>query len=86
MLDNENSKTTSKISEELDINYKTAFRWRHKFLLSLSNVDTIELSEETEMDKIYLPFTVKGVIGKEKFEVYIAPVYPKNVEIYVIEL
>lgn len=80
MLDNERSKTTSKISEELDINYKTAFRWRHKFLSSLNNVNNIELSEETELDEIYLPFTVKGVLGKEKFDVYIAPDHPDNVE------
>ncbi len=80
MLDNERSKNDKSISDELDISSKTAFRWRHKFLSSINNVSTIELSEETELDEIYLPFTVKGVIGKEKFDKYIAPDHPDNVE------
>jgi transposase-like protein len=80
MLDNERSKNSISISEELDISFKTAFRWRHKFLSSLNNVNNIELSEETELDEIYLPFTVKGVLGKEKFDVYIAPNHSDNIE------
>jgi len=80
MLDKERSITSSNISKELEVNYKTAFRWRHKFLSSVNVVDNIELSEETELDEIYFPFTVKGIIGKEKFDVYIAPEHPDNVE------
>jgi len=80
MLDDERSKTLIKISEELDINYKTAFRWRHKFLTALNNVNTIELSEETELDEVYFSFSVKGTIGKEKFDKYISPDNKENVE------
>lgn len=80
MLDNDQNKTIKCISEKLQINPKTTQRWRHKFLASLNTVNTIELSDETEMDEVYFPFTVKGVIGKEKFDVYIAHNHPDNVE------
>ena len=32
------------------------------------------------MDEVYFPFTVKGVIGKEKFDTYISPDHPQNIE------
>jgi len=80
MLDDQHSKTGESISKELDISPSTAFRWRHKFLSSLNSVDVLELQEETELDEVYFSFTVKGVIGKEKFDVYIAPDHPDNIE------
>jgi len=80
MLDDERPKTIFKISEELDINYKTSFRWRHKFLTALNNVNTIKLSDETELDEVYFPFCVKGTIGKEKYDNYISPDNEDNVE------
>ncbi len=80
MLDEERSKTGRYISNELDISSKTAQRWRHKFLSSLNSVHSITLLEESELDEVYFPFTVKGVIGKEKFDVYIEPEHPDNVE------
>ncbi len=80
MLDTERPKTLMKICDELDINYKTAFRWRHKFLTAMNNVNTIELSEETELDEVYFSFSVKGKIGKEKFDKYISPDNIENIE------
>jgi transposase-like protein len=80
MLDTDRSKTVKSVSDELDINPKTAYRWRHKFLSSLNAVNSIVLLEESEIDEVYFPFTVKGIIGKEKFDVYKAPDHPDNVE------
>lgn len=80
MLDNERPKSNKSISSELEISSKTAHRWRHKFLSSLNTANAIELQEETELDEVYFPFAVKGVIGKEKFDVYIEPDHPDNVE------
>jgi transposase-like protein len=80
MLDAEQSKTCKNISKELEISTKTAHRWRHKFLSSLNSVSDLEILEETELDEVYFPFTVKGVIGKEKFDVYIAPDHKDNIE------
>jgi len=70
MLDKDRSHTCASIAEDLDVNIKTAHAWRHKLTSSLNKTNSIELSEETELDEIYMPFTVKGVIGKEKFEKY----------------
>ncbi len=80
MLDNERSKSVKSISAELCISTKTAHHWRHKFLASLNSVNEIELSEESELDEVYFPFTVKGVIGKEKYEHYVAPDNAENIE------
>lgn len=80
MLDAERPKTVKSISAELDINPKTAHRWRHKFLSSLNRVNNVELQEESELDEVYFSVTVKGVIGKEKYDVYIAPNHIDNVE------
>jgi len=80
MLDKDRSKTCKSISNELDVNIKTAHSWRHKFLSSLNAVNDLELVEESELDEVYFPFTVKGVIGKEKYEVYVAPDHVDNIE------
>lgn len=80
MLDNERSKSSKSICSELEICSKTAHSWRHKFLSSLNTTNEIKLEEETELDEVYFPFTVKGVIGKEKFDVYIKPDHTDNVE------
>lgn len=80
MLDSESSKECRKIAERLDISYKTAFSWRHKFAISLSKVSSLNLAQEVEADEIYLPFTVKGVIGKEKYSTWKGLNHPGNQE------
>jgi transposase-like protein len=68
MLDKEQPYTCQKISDLLEINIKTAHQWRHKFLTAISEVEPIGDSQEIELDEIYLPFCVKGRIGKEKYD------------------
>ena len=80
MLDKEQPLSCIGISEELDIDIKTAYRWRHKLLSSLRKTNTLGISEEAELDEVYFRFSVKGVIGKEKFDYYVAPKHPDNVE------
>lgn len=80
MLDPDCPKNVGYISSQLDIDTKTAFRWRHRFLSSLNSVNPLALSEETEMDEVFLPFTVKGVIGREKYKEYFGLDHPDNVE------
>jgi len=80
MLDMESSKTCQSIADKLYIDKKTAHSWRHKFTTSLSNISPLELSEELEVDEIYLPFTVKGVIGKEKYDIWEGVNHPDNKE------
>jgi len=80
MLDKEQPHTCQKISELLEINIKTAHQWRHKFLTAISEVEPIGDSQEIELDEIYLPFCVKGRIGKEKYDQWYGEKNPKNVE------
>ena len=80
MLDSEQPMSNAGISELLEINIKTAHRWRHKFLSSLNEVNPLKLNKEAEIDEIYLRFGVKGVIGKEKYEEYFFYGSPDNVE------
>ena len=80
MLDKDQPRTCKKIGESLEINIKTAHQWRHKFLTAISEVEPIGESQEFELDEIYLPFCVKGRIGKEKYDEWYGPNDQKNVE------
>jgi transposase-like protein len=80
MLDKDQPKTLKKIGELLDINIKTAHQWRHKFLTAISEVQQLEVSQEVELDEIYLPFCVKGRIGKEKYDMWYKEHDPRNIE------
>jgi hypothetical protein len=80
MLDKDQPHTCQKICELLDINIKTAHQWRHKLLTALSEVEPIGDSQEIELDEIYLPFCVKGRIGKEKYDKWYGENHPRNVE------
>jgi len=71
MLEAEKTPTCANISKELQIDVKTAHSWRHKLMASLMEVESLQIKNEVEMDEIYLPFRVKGRIGKEKYEKYI---------------
>ncbi|MCP4180990.1 MAG: IS1595 family transposase [bacterium] len=70
MLDENIRHTCQNIADQLEINIKTAHQWRHKLLSSLNKVNPINIDNEAEMDEVQLPFTVKGILGKEKFETY----------------
>ncbi len=80
MLDNEQPKSCEKISKSLEINIKTAHEWRLKFLTAISDIEPIGDSQELELDEIYLPFCVKGRIGKEKYDEWYGENNPQNVE------
>jgi transposase-like protein len=80
MLDKDQPHTCRKISDLLEINIKTAHQWRLKFLTAISEVEPIGDSQELELDEIYLPFCVKGRIGKEKYDEWYGKNSPKNVE------
>lgn len=53
-------KSLDKIKEELGINKKTAFDWRHKILSSLEDIDKDTFSGITESDETFLLFSEKG--------------------------
>jgi len=53
-------KSLDKIREELGINKKTAFDWRHKILSSFENIDKGTFSGITESDETFLLFSEKG--------------------------
>lgn len=53
-------KSLDKIKEELRINKKTAFDWRHKILSSLEDIDKDTFSGITESDETFLLFSEKG--------------------------
>ena len=80
MLNKENRPTCQNISDKLGINIKTAHFWRHKLLASFNKISTLEIDQEAELDEVYFRFNVVGVIGKEKFDEYIAPEHPDNKE------
>jgi len=80
MLERDQPITCKRISEELEINIKTAHDWRHKLLSSLNQENDIAVGTEIELDEIYLPFCVKGRIGKEKYDSYVAQGHPDNIE------
>jgi len=80
MLDSQKPKSCTAMAKELDINYKTAFRWRHRLLSAFNKVAAIELLEETELDEVYFPLCVKGVLGAEKFDEYHGVDHPDNIE------
>ena len=53
-------KSLDKIKEELSINKKTAFDWRHKILSSLSDVDKGDFTGITESDETFFLQSQKG--------------------------
>lgn len=53
-------KSLDKIKEELNINKKTAFDWRHKILSSLEDIDKDSFSGITESDETFILFSEKG--------------------------
>jgi len=53
-------KSLDKIKEELRINKKTAFDWRHKILSSLEETDKDSFTGITESDETFLLFSEKG--------------------------
>ena len=80
MLDKAIPLSAVSISKSIDVSNRTGFRWRHKFLSSLNQSKPFSSEEEQEIDEVYFRFCVKGTIGKEKFETYIAPGHPDNIE------
>jgi hypothetical protein len=52
--------TTSKAAERCDVDYKTAFRWRHRFLESLSSDKPRTLSGIVEGDETFILESFKG--------------------------
>lgn len=53
-------KSLDKIKQELQINKKTAFDWRHKILSSLGDIEKDEFTGITESDETFLLFSEKG--------------------------
>jgi hypothetical protein len=53
-------KSLDKIKEELSINKKTAFDWRHKILSSLEDIDKDSFTGITESDETFILFSEKG--------------------------
>ena len=53
-------KSLDRIKDELSINKKTAFDWRHKILSSLEDIDKDSFSGITESDETFLIFSEKG--------------------------
>ncbi|MDO8896127.1 MAG: IS1595 family transposase [Bacteroidales bacterium] len=53
-------KSLDKIKEELKINKKTAFDWRHKILSSIEETDKDSFTGITESDETFLLFSEKG--------------------------
>ena len=53
-------KSLDKIKEELSINKKTAFDWRHKILSSLEDTDKNGFTGITESDETFIMFSEKG--------------------------
>ncbi len=55
----------SYMSKKFDINIKTAFDWRHKYLASISSEsEEIKYNGNVEMDDIWIRFNEKGRKGK----------------------
>ena len=53
-------KSLDKIKDHLSINKKTAFDWRHKILVSLSDVDKGNFTDITESDETFFLQSEKG--------------------------
>lgn len=70
MLSNKKVVSCVEMAETLDLNPKTIHSWRHKFLAALNDVNPIEIVDDVELDEVYIPFCVKGRLGKEKFITY----------------
>lgn len=80
MLSEPKSLTCMKIAKALEINVKTAHAWRHKFLAAINHVNPLKVNKVVEMDEVYIDFTVKGHIGKEKYNEYYYDGCKYNVE------
>ena len=80
MLDEKSPTDLISISELLEISESTSFRWRHRFLSSLNQIKPLQVEEEIEIDEVYFPFIVKGILGKEKFVKYFGHEHKKNIE------
>ena len=80
MLDKENPASAVYMSKALNFSESTGFRWRHRFLSSLNKILPLSVAEEVELDEVYFRFNVKGTIGKEKFDEYLGPDNPGNIE------
>ena len=80
MIDNKSPTDLISIAELLDISESTALRWRHKLLSSLNQSKPLLIEDELEIDEVYFPFTVKGTLGKEKFDEYFGPSNNENIE------
>lgn len=52
-------KSLDKIKEELNINKKTAFDWRHKILSSIEETDKDSFTGITESDETFMLFSEK---------------------------
>lgn len=59
---NEDYSSISKMSNRFDISIPTAFSWRHKILLSLSEDDS-KFESETELDDLWMRYSQKGRKG-----------------------
>ena len=53
-------KSLDKIKQELKVNKKTAFDWRHKILSSLDDIEKDKFTGITESDETFLLFSEKG--------------------------
>lgn len=53
-------KSLDKIKQELEINKKTAFDWRHKILSSLEDIENDKFTGITESDETFILFSEKG--------------------------
>lgn len=58
--------SSKEISEKLEVNYKTAFLWRHKFCTSLNQILPLFTGSNVEMDEVNERFNVKGISSKDK--------------------
>ena len=66
MITSEKPPSLNKLAEDLNISSKTAHNWRHKFLSSIIELDTLQYKGELEVNVIYIPFWTKGKHDKRK--------------------
>ncbi len=60
MLVNANPPSLTTLSKEFKISSKTAHNWKHKFLSSLIEVNTLDYSLDLQVQLVYIPFWTKG--------------------------
>ena len=54
------SKVLRKIASQLEIDLKTSFRWRHRFLIIASNTNAQRMEGIIEADETFFPYSRKG--------------------------